>query len=87
MKKEVTNRNDHVIKLFKCDLLIFSVRDLVPISSIVYIGFRVKLHSAELDCGIENVSLKQPLSAILHLMLRKSECVIVLVIYRRILRG
>ena len=29
MKKELTNRNDHVIKLFKCDLLIFfSVQDL-----------------------------------------------------------
>ena len=36
MEKELTNRNGYVIKLFKCDLLIFfSVRDLGLISSIL----------------------------------------------------
>jgi len=28
MKKELINRNDHVIKLFKCDLLIFSLSEI-----------------------------------------------------------
>ena len=28
MKKELTNRNGHVIKLFKCDLLIFSLFEI-----------------------------------------------------------
>jgi len=41
MKKKLINRNDHVIKLFKCNMFVnfFSVRDLGPISSTVDIGF------------------------------------------------
>ena len=41
-KEELTNRNSHVIKLFKCDLLIFSLRNLRPISSIVDIGLKAE---------------------------------------------
>jgi len=28
-KKELTNRNGHVIKLFNCDLLIFSLSEIL----------------------------------------------------------
>jgi len=42
-KEELTNRNSHVIKLFKCDLLIFSLENLRPISSIVDIGLKAEI--------------------------------------------